>query len=57
MKRAFTSFLKGILELKEAGVPLRNLILDDGWQQVAPYPKDWTKDSDDESSTKASASS
>jgi raffinose synthase len=49
--------LKGVSELKEAGVPPRNLILDDGWQQVAPYPKDWTKDSDDESSTKASASS
>jgi raffinose synthase len=37
---------KGILEgmkvLKDAGVPARNLILDDGWQHVSPEPEEWT---------------
>lgn len=33
--------LQGVKALKDAGVPPRNLILDDGWQEVGPYPKDW----------------
>jgi raffinose synthase len=33
--------LQGVKALHEAGVPPRTLILDDGWQEVGPYPKDW----------------
>jgi len=39
--------LDGVTALKEAGVPPRTVILDDGWQQVTPSPPDW-KDEDDE---------
>eukprot|EP00980_Cylindrotheca_fusiformis_P014543 scaffold3914_cov121-Cylindrotheca_fusiformis.AAC.12 len=35
--------LKGVSDLKEAGVAPRNLILDDGWQEVTPLPPSWTK--------------
>lgn len=35
--------LKGVSDLKKAGVPPRNLILDDGWQEVSPHPADWDK--------------
>jgi Raffinose synthase or seed imbibition protein Sip1 len=34
--------LQGIQALKDAGVPARNLILDDGWQHVTPEPEEWT---------------
>lgn len=34
--------LNGIQALKDAGVPARNLILDDGWQHVSPEPEEWT---------------
>jgi raffinose synthase len=33
--------LQGVRTLKEGGVPPRKVILDDGWQQVAPYPNNW----------------
>lgn len=33
--------LEGVKALHQAGVPPRTLILDDGWQEVGPYPKDW----------------
>lgn len=36
--------LKGVRTLVEGGVPPRKIILDDGWQQVAPYPTDWSKE-------------
>ena len=36
--------LQGVAALKEAGVPPRNVILDDGWQEVGPTPKSWTED-------------
>ena len=36
--------LEGVRQLKEAGVPPRNVILDDGWQEVGPYPKDWLEE-------------
>mmetsp|Transcript_36167 Transcript_36167/g.87483 ORF Transcript_36167/g.87483 Transcript_36167/m.87483 type:complete len:925 (+) Transcript_36167:62-2836(+) len=38
--------LKGVSELKKAGVPPRNLILDDGWQEVSPHPADWDQSAD-----------
>ncbi|KAG7370171.1 raffinose synthase [Nitzschia inconspicua] len=34
--------LRGIKSLRDAGVPARNLILDDGWQHVSPEPEEWT---------------
>eukprot|EP00529_Nitzschia_sp_RCC80_P005591 CAMPEP_0113448560 /NCGR_PEP_ID=MMETSP0014_2-20120614/4829_1 /TAXON_ID=2857 /ORGANISM="Nitzschia sp." /LENGTH=998 /DNA_ID=CAMNT_0000339775 /DNA_START=509 /DNA_END=3505 /DNA_ORIENTATION=+ /assembly_acc=CAM_ASM_000159 len=34
--------ISGVRALRDAGVPPRNVILDDGWQTVTPYPKDWT---------------
>jgi raffinose synthase len=46
--------LEGVKALKDAGVPPRNLILDDGWQEVGPYPKDWT---DQEGSTSQASTS
>jgi len=33
--------LQGVESLKNAGVPPKTLILDDGWQQVSPTPPDW----------------
>jgi hypothetical protein len=33
--------LEGVAALKKAGVPPRNLILDDGWQEVTPHPSHW----------------
>ncbi|CAB9520651.1 Galactinol--sucrose galactosyltransferase [Seminavis robusta] len=33
--------LEGVQALKDAGVPPRTIILDDGWQQVNPSPPDW----------------
>jgi raffinose synthase len=41
--------LKGVQALRDAGVPPRTLILDDGWQEVNPAPPDWleAKDQDD----------
>ncbi|KAL3939229.1 MAG: hypothetical protein SGBAC_006018, partial [Bacillariaceae sp.] len=43
--------LKGVSDLKKAGVPPRNLILDDGWQEVSPHPADWDT-SDDAAASK-----
>lgn len=34
--------LEGVSDLKKAGVAPRNLILDDGWQEVTPKPSSWT---------------
>lgn len=39
-----TGILEGVKALREAGVPPRNLILDDGWQEVTPHPPDWKKE-------------
>jgi raffinose synthase len=36
--------LQGVAALKEAGVPPRNVILDDGWQEVGPTPKSWSEE-------------
>jgi raffinose synthase len=33
--------LEGVSALKKAGVPPRNIILDDGWQEVTPHPSNW----------------
>jgi raffinose synthase len=33
--------LEGVKALRDAGVPPRTLILDDGWQQVNPVPPSW----------------
>lgn len=33
--------LEGVQALKEAGVPPRTVILDDGWQIVEPMPQSW----------------
>jgi len=38
--------LEGVASLREAGVPPRNVILDDGWQEVGPTPKSWTEEED-----------
>ena len=35
--------LKGVRALREAGVPPRTLILDDGWQTVDPSPPAWNE--------------
>ena len=33
--------LEGVEALTQAGTPPRNVILDDGWQVVTPYPQSW----------------
>ena len=33
--------LEGVQALKKLGVPPKNLILDDGWQEVSPKPSNW----------------
>lgn len=37
--------IKGVESLREAGVPPKTLILDDGWQQVKPSPPGWESSS------------
>jgi len=36
--------LEGVQALRDAGVPPRTLILDDGWQQVNPMPSGWVEE-------------
>lgn len=38
--------LEGVSTLKELGVPPRNVILDDGWQEVGPTPRSWLNETD-----------
>lgn len=36
-----TGILEGVKALKELGIPPRNVIIDDGWQEVSPKPDEW----------------
>ena len=47
--------LEGVEALRNAGVPPRTLILDDGWQQVDPKPSDWLLKGPDEEINKKNA--
>lgn len=48
--------LQGVQALKNAGVPPKTVILDDGWQVVEPVPKSW-REEDEETSDMLTASS
>jgi len=49
-----TGILEGVKFLSDTGIPVKNVILDDGWQQVSP-PYLHQQDEDDDSNKKTSS--